>query len=150
MHPIAVVQVEYSPFVTDIEDEKIGLLKACRELGVKVVAYGSVGRGLLTGKFVRLSRPLRAWTGLLSATAERSGRFLGARFPQDDPDVLEGELPKRPQGGRRPPESRREAWRVGRPSRNRLGSCARGGYHPYRRHDQDRGASLVLLESQYN
>ena len=54
VHPIAAVQVEYSPFTTDIEDEKIGLLKACRELGVKVVVYGVVGRGLLTGKYVRI------------------------------------------------------------------------------------------------
>ncbi|KAM5541770.1 hypothetical protein V8D89_004499 [Ganoderma adspersum] len=51
VHPIAAVQVEYSPFTTDIEDEKIGLLKACRELGVKVIVYGVVGRGLLTGKY---------------------------------------------------------------------------------------------------
>ncbi|TBU38744.1 Aldo/keto reductase [Dichomitus squalens] len=51
VHPIAAVQVEYSPFTTDIEDEKIGLLKAARELGVKVVAYGALGRGLLTGKY---------------------------------------------------------------------------------------------------
>ncbi|TBU53098.1 Aldo/keto reductase [Dichomitus squalens] len=51
VHPIAAVQVEYSPFTTDIEDEKIGLLKAARELGVKIVAYGALGRGLLTGKY---------------------------------------------------------------------------------------------------
>ncbi|KAK2459924.1 hypothetical protein APHAL10511_008053 [Amanita phalloides] len=50
VHPIAAVQVEYSPFTTDIEDEKIGLLKACRELGVAVVAYAPLGRGLLTGQ----------------------------------------------------------------------------------------------------
>ena len=55
MHPITAVQVEYSPFSTDIEDEKIGLLEACRELGIKVVVYGVLGRGLLTGKFVRSS-----------------------------------------------------------------------------------------------
>ena len=52
VHPIAAVQVEYSPFCLDIEDEKIGLLKACRELGVTVVAYSPLGRGLLTGTFV--------------------------------------------------------------------------------------------------
>ncbi|KAI1789412.1 NADP-dependent oxidoreductase domain-containing protein [Ganoderma leucocontextum] len=51
VHPIAAIQVEYSPFTTDIEDEKIGLLTACRELGVKVVVYGAIGRGLLTGKY---------------------------------------------------------------------------------------------------
>ncbi|KAM5541769.1 hypothetical protein V8D89_004498 [Ganoderma adspersum] len=51
VHPIAVVQVEYSPFTTDIEDDKIALLKTARELGVKIVAYGALGRGLLTGKY---------------------------------------------------------------------------------------------------
>jgi len=51
IHPIAAVQVEYSPFSLDIEDEKIGLLNACRELGVTIVAYSPLGRGLLTGSF---------------------------------------------------------------------------------------------------
>ncbi|KAI0371376.1 Aldo/keto reductase [Pilatotrama ljubarskyi] len=50
VHPIAAIQVEYSPFTLDIEDEKIGLLKAARELGVAVVAYSPLGRGLLTGR----------------------------------------------------------------------------------------------------
>jgi len=51
IHPISAVQVEYSPFSLDIEDEKIGLLKACRELGVTVVAYSPLGRGMLTGRY---------------------------------------------------------------------------------------------------
>jgi len=51
VHPIAAVQVEYSPFCLDIEEEKIGLLKTCRELGVAVVAYSPLGRGLLTGTY---------------------------------------------------------------------------------------------------
>ncbi|KAG2003643.1 arylalcohol dehydrogenase [Coprinopsis cinerea AmutBmut pab1-1] len=51
VHPIAAVQVEYSPFCLDIETERVGLLKTCRELGVAVVAYSPVGRGLLTGRF---------------------------------------------------------------------------------------------------
>ena len=54
VHPIAAVQVEYSPFTLDIEDDKIGLLKTCRELGVTVVAYSPLGRGMLTGRFVYL------------------------------------------------------------------------------------------------
>src|SRR5690349_17457032 len=33
----------------DIEDPKIGLLAACRELGVATVAYSPLGRGFLTG-----------------------------------------------------------------------------------------------------
>ncbi|TRM56166.1 NADP-dependent oxidoreductase domain-containing protein [Schizophyllum amplum] len=50
VHPITAVQVEYSPFTLDIEDPRIGLLQTCRELGVKVVAYSPLGRGLLTGQ----------------------------------------------------------------------------------------------------
>ncbi|KAG7000011.1 Aldo-keto reductase yakc [Fusarium oxysporum f. sp. conglutinans] len=46
---ISVVQIEYSPFSMDIEDPEIGLLAACRELGVAVVAYSPLGRGFLTG-----------------------------------------------------------------------------------------------------
>ncbi|PPQ81293.1 hypothetical protein CVT25_015072 [Psilocybe cyanescens] len=51
VHPISAVQVEYSPFFLDIEEDQVGLLKACRELGVTVVAYSPLGRGLLTGTY---------------------------------------------------------------------------------------------------
>ncbi|KAJ7153526.1 NADP-dependent oxidoreductase domain-containing protein [Mycena crocata] len=51
VHPIAAIQIEYSPFVLDIEDPKIALLETARELGVTVVAYSPLGRGLLTGRF---------------------------------------------------------------------------------------------------
>ncbi|KAB2573613.1 putative aldo-keto reductase putative protein [Lasiodiplodia theobromae] len=44
------VQIEYSPFSLDIEDPRIGLLAACRELGVATVAYSPLGRGMLSGK----------------------------------------------------------------------------------------------------
>ncbi|KAL5333091.1 NADP-dependent oxidoreductase domain-containing protein [Aspergillus crustosus] len=50
VHPISAVQLEYGPVALDIEDPKIGLLEACRELGVAVVAYSPTGRGVLTGK----------------------------------------------------------------------------------------------------
>jgi aryl-alcohol dehydrogenase-like predicted oxidoreductase len=46
VHPIAAVQMEYSLFTRSIEGE---MLDTCRELGVAVVAYSPVGRGLLTG-----------------------------------------------------------------------------------------------------
>ncbi|KAJ7057717.1 Aldo keto reductase [Mycena amicta] len=51
VHPIAALQVEYSPFTLDIEDPKIDLLRTARELGVKIVAYSPLGRGLLTGQY---------------------------------------------------------------------------------------------------
>ena len=47
VHPISAVQVEYSPFSLDIE--RNGLLEACRELNVAVVAYSPLGRGMATG-----------------------------------------------------------------------------------------------------
>jgi len=50
VHPIAAVQVEYSPFTLDIEFPEIELLKTCRELGIKIVAYSPLGRGILTGQ----------------------------------------------------------------------------------------------------
>ncbi|KAF4219076.1 hypothetical protein CNMCM6805_002873 [Aspergillus fumigatiaffinis] len=46
---IDAVQVEYSPFSMEIESPQIGLLAACRDLGVAVVAYSPLGRGFLTG-----------------------------------------------------------------------------------------------------
>jgi aryl-alcohol dehydrogenase-like predicted oxidoreductase len=53
VHPIAAVQVEYAPITLDIEDPKIGLLEACRELGCVVVPWSPLGRGILTGQYVR-------------------------------------------------------------------------------------------------
>ncbi|KAG8751545.1 hypothetical protein FRC12_012393, partial [Ceratobasidium sp. 428] len=49
VHPIAAIQVEYSPFILDIE-KKGHLLDTARELGVTVIAYSPLGRGLLTGQ----------------------------------------------------------------------------------------------------
>lgn len=44
------VQIEYSPLAIDIENLKgTNLLATCRELGVAVIAYSPLGRGILTG-----------------------------------------------------------------------------------------------------
>lgn len=37
-------------FYLDIESPELGILDTCRELGISVVAYSPVGRGLLTGQ----------------------------------------------------------------------------------------------------
>ncbi|KAH0829445.1 Aldo-keto reductase yakc [NADP(+)] [Fonsecaea pedrosoi] len=47
VHPIAALQIEYSPWALEIESN--GVLEACKELGVAVVAYSPLGRGFLTG-----------------------------------------------------------------------------------------------------
>ncbi|KAH7102827.1 putative aldo-keto reductase [Auriculariales sp. MPI-PUGE-AT-0066] len=50
IHPVAAHQVEYSPFELSIEKDSIDVLATCRELGIAVVAYSPLGRGMLTGK----------------------------------------------------------------------------------------------------
>ena len=50
VHPIAAVQVEYSPFTLDIESADTDILRTCRELGIAIIAYSPIGRGLLTGQ----------------------------------------------------------------------------------------------------
>jgi aryl-alcohol dehydrogenase-like predicted oxidoreductase len=46
VHPIAAVQSEWSVFSRDIER---AVLPACRELGIGLVPYSPLGRGMLTG-----------------------------------------------------------------------------------------------------
>ncbi len=46
VHPIAAVQSEYSLWTRDVE---AGVLPVCRELGIGLVAYSPLGRGMLTG-----------------------------------------------------------------------------------------------------
>jgi aryl-alcohol dehydrogenase-like predicted oxidoreductase len=48
VHPIAAVQNEYSLWSREPEQ---GILAACRELGVGLVAYSPMGRGYLAGNF---------------------------------------------------------------------------------------------------
>jgi aryl-alcohol dehydrogenase-like predicted oxidoreductase len=51
VHPIAALQSEYSLWTRDPEDN--GVLEACRELGISLVAYSPLGRGFLTGEIKR-------------------------------------------------------------------------------------------------
>jgi aryl-alcohol dehydrogenase-like predicted oxidoreductase len=46
VHPLAVIETEYSLWSRDIEAE---IIPTCRELGITVVAYSPLGRGFLTG-----------------------------------------------------------------------------------------------------
>jgi aryl-alcohol dehydrogenase-like predicted oxidoreductase len=46
VHPITALQTEYSLFTRDLEDE---ILPVLRELGIGLVPYSPLGRGLLTG-----------------------------------------------------------------------------------------------------
>ena len=48
VHPIAALQTEYSIFSRDIEQD---ILPTCVDLGVSLVAYSPLGRGMLTGRY---------------------------------------------------------------------------------------------------
>jgi aryl-alcohol dehydrogenase-like predicted oxidoreductase len=50
VHPISMVQSEYSLWTRDPETD---VLPTCRELGISFVAYSPLGRGFLTGAFRR-------------------------------------------------------------------------------------------------
>ena len=65
VHPITALQTEYSLFTRDIEDE---ILPTLRELGIGLVSYSPLGRGLLTGA---ISAP----NDLQDNDSRRSGYF---------------------------------------------------------------------------
>ena len=52
VHPIAALETEYSIFSRDIEKD---ILPTCVELGVSLVAYAPLGRGMLTGRYISTS-----------------------------------------------------------------------------------------------
>lgn len=79
-HPITAVQNEYSVWSRNPE---ISLLEACRELGVTLVAFGSVGRGFLGAK-------LTSMEGLPQSDIRVSmPRFIGENF-QHNLKLLDG------------------------------------------------------------
>jgi pyridoxine 4-dehydrogenase len=49
VHPISTVEVEFSLWSTEIKTN--GVLDACQDLGIKIIGYSPLGRGILTGKF---------------------------------------------------------------------------------------------------
>ncbi|OAA52125.1 Aldo/keto reductase [Cordyceps fumosorosea ARSEF 2679] len=77
VHPITAYQVEYSPLFLDIESPRTSILSTCRELGIAVVAYSPVARGLLTGA-------VKSHADLLSAGDFRAAvpKFSADNFPR--------------------------------------------------------------------
>ncbi|KAK4357153.1 hypothetical protein RND71_022763 [Anisodus tanguticus] len=60
VHPITTVQMEYSLWTREIEEDVIPL---CRELGIGIVAYSPLGRGFFGGKAVTESLPTGSMMG---------------------------------------------------------------------------------------
>ncbi|MFL6022959.1 MAG: aldo/keto reductase [Marmoricola sp.] len=75
-HPITALQTEYSLFTRDLEDEILGVIG---ELGIGLVPYSPLGRGMLTGK--------QEWT-----TLEQGDGRASAYFPRFQGEALEANL----------------------------------------------------------
>jgi aryl-alcohol dehydrogenase-like predicted oxidoreductase len=78
VHPITALQTEYSLFTRDLEDE---ILPTIRELGIGLVPYSPLGRGLLTG----------AITASHGATGEGDAR-RSDYFPRFQGEALQANL----------------------------------------------------------
>ncbi|KAF9461951.1 NADP-dependent oxidoreductase domain-containing protein [Collybia nuda] len=76
VHPIAAIQIEYSPVMLDVEKPPLELIQAARSLGTKIVAYSPLGRGFLTGQ-------IRSIDDLEADDFRRSvPRFSADNFPK--------------------------------------------------------------------
>ena len=78
VHPITALQSEYSLFTRDLEDD---ILDTLRELGIGLVPYSPLGRGLLTGTITRDS----------GADGERDNR-RSSYFPRFQGEALDANL----------------------------------------------------------
>jgi len=77
VHPITALQTEYSLFTRDLEDE---ILPVLRELGIGLVPYSPLGRGILTGAITSEAN--------LEATDSRRSAY----FPRLNGDSLTANL----------------------------------------------------------
>ncbi|MDN5894600.1 MAG: aldo/keto reductase [Nocardioides sp.] len=75
-HPITALQTEYSLFTRDLEDEILGTI---RELGIGLVPYSPLGRGLLTG-------------AVTATSLEEGDARTTAYFPRFQGEALENNL----------------------------------------------------------
>ena len=106
VHPITALQTEYSLFTRDLEDE---ILPVLRELGIGLVPYSPLGRGLLTG----------------AISAHRRGRRGGGPPPVGVLPAVPGRgAGRQPRAGRQGPRDRRRP-RTARPASSRWRGCSR-------------------------
>jgi aryl-alcohol dehydrogenase-like predicted oxidoreductase len=77
VHPLTALQTEYSLFTRDLEDE---ILPTIRELGIGLVPYSPLGRGILTGRMTAES--------VSQEGDARSSRY----FPRFQGEALEANL----------------------------------------------------------
>ncbi|WP_129294053.1 aldo/keto reductase [Streptomyces lydicus] len=81
VHPISAVQLEYSLFTREVVEGE--MLATCRELGIGVVAYSPLGRGMLTGALasrddLTAEDARRRWPRFSEANIDRNLRLVQA------------------------------------------------------------------------
>jgi len=143
VHPITALQSEYSLFTRDIEAE---VLPTARELGIGVVPYSPVGRGLLTGAITsveglaaddfRRTNP-RFADGNLEANLKLVTELRGRRRERAHPGPVGPRLAARPRPGHRTDPGDQAQQVPG-------GELGRGGHRTERRRpgpDRGRGAA---------
>jgi aryl-alcohol dehydrogenase-like predicted oxidoreductase len=79
VHPLASLQMEYSLFSRDAEEQ--GQIDACRELGMAMMAYAVLGRGMLSAEIPK--------------TEEMTADDIRAQLPRFDSANVEKNLPLR-------------------------------------------------------
>ncbi|KAF9004237.1 aldo/keto reductase [Cyathus striatus] len=52
VHPVAIVEIEVSPWMYEKEGKDV--IQTCKELGISVAAYSPLGQGVLTGKITKI------------------------------------------------------------------------------------------------
>ncbi|KAB1227464.1 putative aldo-keto reductase 1 [Morella rubra] len=75
VHPITAIQLEWSLWTREIEEEIVPL---CRKLGIGIVPYGPLGRGFFGGKAVIESVPANSFLNW-------NPRFQGENFQKNKP-----------------------------------------------------------------
>lgn len=66
VHPVAVIQQEWSLFARDLEEE---IVPTCQELGISIVAYSPIARGMLSGA---LTDPPKDWRASIPYLTEEN------------------------------------------------------------------------------
>lgn len=79
--------MEVSPLSLEVFDPKLALLETARELGVAIVAYSPLGRGLITGQYVSLPIPHHEKQANAATQTEIRRRARRYRFQKNNPEV---------------------------------------------------------------
>ena len=104
VHPLVSLQMEYSLFSRDAEEQ--GQIDACKELGMTMMAYAVLGRGMLSAQVPKVEEmsaddiraQLPRFTATMSRTTSDCGRRLrpshGGRTPRSPSSPSLGHWPR--------------------------------------------------------